>query len=633
MSTPQVAPYGFWRSPITSDRIAGAVIRLGQVALDGGDVYWTELRPAEGGRTVLVRRSADGSVSDRTPAPFNVRTRVHEYGGGAYAVRDGRIVFAHDVDQRLYRQQGDAPPVPITPEGRYRYADLCLDPRRGRLICVREDHTAEGREPTTQLVSVDLDGKSVPAVLVFGADFYSSPRLSPDGAWLAWITWDHPRMPWDGTELWVARVQTDGRLGPAERVAGGPEESVLQPEWSPDGVLYFVSDRTGWWNLYRRGDAAPLVPMEAEFGVPHWIFGQSTYGFPGPERILCAFTRQGTWRLASLDVGTRALSLFDLPYSEIGSVRVAGEQAVFLAASPTAPPSVVALDLRSGRHEVLRQATTVEEELRPYLSVPRAIEFPTEGGLTAHAFYYPPSNPDFAAPEGELPPLLVKSHGGPTSATSSALSLSVQYWTSRGFALLDVNYGGSTGYGRAYRERLKGRWGIVDVDDCVNGAQYVAEQGLADRERMAISGGSAGGFTTLAALAFRDVFRAGASHYGVSDLEALARDTHKFEARYLDSLVGPYPERRDLYQERAPVHAADRISVPVLFLQGAEDRVVPPSQTEVMVDALRARGIPTGYLLFDGEQHGFRRADNIRRALDAELFFYAILLLKSGLRF
>jgi dipeptidyl aminopeptidase/acylaminoacyl peptidase len=633
MNTPQIAPYGFWRSPITSDRIAGAVIRLGQVALDGEDVYWTELRPAEGGRSVLARRSADGSVTDRTPAPFNVRTRVHEYGGGAYVVQDGLLVFAHDADQRLYRQAGEEAPAPITPEGRYRYADLCLDLRRGRLICVREDHTREGQEPVNQLVSVDLKGQTEPAVLASGADFTSTPRLSPDGEWLAWLTWEHPRMPWDGTELWVAKVAADGRLARAERVAGGPEEAVLQPEWSPDGLLHFVSDRSGWWNLYRRGDAEPLVAMDAEFGGPHWIFGQSTYGFAGTKRIVCAFAQHGTWRLASLDLGSRALTLFDLPYSEISSVRVAGGRAAFLAASPTDPPSVVTLDLETGRHEVLRQATTIEAELRPYLSVPRAIEFPTEGGLTAHALYYPPHNPDFAAPEGERPPLLVKCHGGPTSATSSALSLSVQYWTSRGFALLDVNYGGSTGYGRAYRERLKGQWGVVDVDDCVNGARYLAEQGLVDRERMAISGGSAGGYTTLAALAFRDVFSAGASYYGVSDLEALARDTHKFEARYLDSLVGPYPERQDLYRERSPLHAADRIAVPVLFLQGAEDRVVPPSQTEPMVEALRARGIPAGYLLFEGEQHGFRRADNIRRALDAELYFYAILLVRTGLRF
>lgn len=635
MSQPQIAPYGFWKSPITSEWIASAVVRLLQIAVDGEDLYWLEGRPTEGGRSVLVRQTPDEQTADVTPPSFNVRTRVHEYGGGAFAVREGVVYFVHDADQRLYHLKCHGEPVPITPEGPWRYADPCIDPARGRLICVREDHSHPEREPVNTLVSVSLYGLGEPTVLVSGADFYSTPRLSPDGAWLAWLSWDHPRMPWDGTELWVAPVNADGSLGVPERVAGGPQESIFQPEWSLDGLLYFVSDRTGWWNLYRRGPSGveALAPMEAEFGLPQWVFGLSTYAFASERQLVCAFTRRGTWQLATLDLATRALLPLELPFTEIGSVRATSRWAAFLAGSPTQPTSVVRLDLTSGRHKIVRSSAGIGEELRPYLTRPESIEFPTENNLTAHALFYPPHNPDFVAPATEAPPLIVKSHGGPTSAAGSALSLSIQYWTSRGFGVLDVNYGGSTGYGRAYRERLNGQWGIVDVDDCVNGARYLAAQGRADGERMAISGGSAGGYTTLCALAFRDVFRAGASFYGVSDLEALVKETHKFESCYLDTLVGPYPECRDRYRERSPLHAAACLSVPVIFFQGAEDRVVPPSQTEPMVEALRAKGIPVGYFLFDGEQHGFRRAANIQRALDAELYFYAILLLRTGLRF
>ncbi|HIC94777.1 MAG TPA: S9 family peptidase, partial [Anaerolineae bacterium] len=444
------------------------------------------------------------------------------------------------------------------------------------------------------------------------------------GTRLAWLTWNHPNMPWDGTELWVAKLRADGSLGRAGRVAGGPRESIFQPEWSPDGILHFVSDRTGWWNLYRwrDGRVEPLTEMEAEFGRPQWVFGMSTYAFESAGRIICAYTRQGTWHLASLDTATRRLEPIETPYTEIAYVRAAPGRAVFLAGSPTEPASIVQLDLATGRIEVLRRSS--ETAIDPgYLSSPQAIEFPTEGGLTAYAFFYPPRNRDYVAPPDERPPLLVMSHGGPTSAASTTLNLEIQYWTSRGIAVLDVNYGGSTGYGRAYRERLEGRWGIVDVDDCVNGARYLVERGLVDGQRLAIRGGSAGGYTTLCALTFRDVFKAGASYFGVSDLEALTKETHKFESHYLDRLVGPYPERRDLYRDRSPIHFAHRLSCPVIFFQGLEDKVVPPSQAELMVQALRAKGLPVAYVTFEGEQHGLRRAESIKRALDAELYFYA----------
>jgi dipeptidyl aminopeptidase/acylaminoacyl peptidase len=624
MAEPEVVPYGSWKSPITSDLIVSETINLGWIALDGEDVYWVEARPTEGGRYVIVRRTPDGRMADVTPPPFNARTRVHEYGGGAFAVADGTVYFSNFADQRVYRQDPDAEPRPITPAADLRYADGAMDHRRGRMICVREDHTDPEREAVNAIVSLDLEGNDGGRVLVSGNDFYSSPRLSPDGSRLAWLTWNHPNMPWDGTELWVGELRGDGSLGRTERVAGGEHESIFQPEWSPDGVLHFVSDRTGWWNLYRwrNEQVEQLVEMEAEFGLPQWVFGSSPYAFESAGRIICAYTQQGTWHLASLDTATGKLELIETPYSEIEYVRAARGRVVFLAGSPTEPASVVQLDLATRQLKVLRRSSEIAMDAG-YLSLPQEIEFPTEQGLTAHAFFYAPQNRDYVAPSDKRPPLLVFIHGGPTGATSSTLSLAIQYWTSRGIAVLDVNYGGSTGYGRAYRQRLEGQWGVVDVDDCVNGARYLVERGTVDGNRLAIRGGSAGGYTTLSVLTFRDVFKAGASYYGVSDLEALTKETHKFESRYLDRLVGPYPERRDLYRERSPIHFTHRLSCPMILFQGLEDKVVPPDQAKTMFEAVRAKGLPVAYLPFEGEQHGFRRAENIKRALDAELYFYS----------
>jgi dipeptidyl aminopeptidase/acylaminoacyl peptidase len=632
MAIPVTAPYGSWKSPITSRLIASGTIGLAQAEVDGDDVYWIEMRPAEGGRCVVVRRTSDGRTLDVTPAPFNARTRVHEYGGGAFAVADGTVYFSNFDDQRLYRQEPSARPTPITPEADLRYADGVIDRRRGRLICVREDHRRAGHQAVNTIVGVDVAGVHEGDILVAGNDFYSSPRLSPDGSRLAWLTWNHPNMPWDGTELWVGELEDDDSISRAKPVAGGLDESIFQPEWSPDGVLHFVSDRSGWWNLYRWRDerVEPLLEMEAEFGRPQWVFGMSTYAFESAGRIVCAVGQRGAWQLVSLEAASGAWQPFDFaqdrpieaPYTEIVGLRATPGRVVFLAGSPTQGMSVVQVDVSSSRGEVLRSSSDAVVDAR-YLSMAEPIEFPTEQGLTAHALFYPPRNADHIAPSGERPPLLVKSHGGPTAAASSALNLGIQYWTSRGIAVLDVNYGGSTGYGRAYRKRLEGQWGIVDVDDCVNGARYLVERGDVDGERLAIAGGSAGGYTTLCALTFRDVFRAGASHFGVSDLEALENETHKFESRYSDRLVGPYPERADLYRERSPINYTDRLSCPVIFFQGLEDKVVLPNQAERMVEALRAKGVPVAYLAFEGEQHGFRRAENISRVLDAELYFYS----------
>ena len=621
MSERNVASYGSWRSPISSDRIVRGVVGLSQVRLDGDDIYWMESRPGEGGRNVVVLRTSDGRTEDVTPQPFNARSRVHEYGGGDFAVDDGTVYFSNFADQRIYRSTPGGEPEPLTPETGRRFADMVVDKVRNRLISVREDHAEH--EPVNEIVGVDLE-TGEENLLVSGNDFYSSPRLSPDGGRLAWLTWNHPNMPWDGTELWICDLGTDGTPENVEQVAGGEQASIFQPEWSPDGTLHFVSDRTGWWNLYREGRVEPLCEMEAEFGLPQWNFGMSTYAFVSPGRIVCSYAERGRSHLAVLDTEKAELEPVETPFSSIAYVRAseATGSVVFRGSSPTEPASIVRLDLSTGRHEVLRRSGDLEID-PGYLSVPEPVEFPTENGLTAHAFFYPPKNRDYTAPEGELPPLLVMSHGGPTAAATPSLEPGIQYWTSRGIAVLDVNYGGSSGYGREYRRRLDGMWGVVDVDDCANGASYMAERGLVDGGRLMITGGSAGGYTTLCALAFSDTFAAGASHFGVSDVEALARETHKFESRYLRRLIGPHPERADLYRERSPIHSADRLSCPVIFFQGLEDEVVPPNQAETMFAALKEKGLPVSYLPFEGEQHGFRHAGNIRRALDGELYFYS----------
>jgi dipeptidyl aminopeptidase/acylaminoacyl peptidase len=624
MAQPKIAPYGSWKSPITSDLIVSETVALGQVERDGDDIYWGEGRPAEGGRVVVVRRTPDGKTADITPAGFNVRSRVHEYGGGAFLVADGTVYFSNFDDNRLYRQDPGAAPRPITPEGALRYADMELDQRRGRLICVREDHREAGREAINTLVSVDLNGNRESQVLISGNDFYSTPRLSRDGTRLCWLTWNHPNLPWDGTELWVAPIEEDGTVGAGELVAGGAEESIFQPTWSPGGVLHFVAEPTGWWNLYRWRDRRiePLHEMQAEFGLPQWVFGLATFDFAAPEQIVCTYHAEGVTHLALLDSATGAFEPIETPYSSISSPRVAPGRVAFVGGSPSEPLSVVQLDLVTRRVEVLRRSSNVA--LDPaYLSTPQPIEFPTENGLTAHAFFYPPRNPDQIGPANQRPPLVVHVHGGPTGATTDELSLGVQYFTSRGIAVLDVNYGGSTGYGRAYRQRLNGQWGVVDVDDCVNGARYLVQRGEVDGRRLAIEGGSAGGYTTLCALTFRDDFKAGASYFGIGDLEVFAGDTHKFESRYLDRLVGPYPEQKDRYHERSPIHFTNQLECPVILFQGLDDKVVPPNQAELMVEELRAKGLPVAYVAFEGEGHGFRRAATIKRTLEAELYFYS----------
>jgi dipeptidyl aminopeptidase/acylaminoacyl peptidase len=624
MPDQKAAPYGSWKSPITSELAALPKYLLSEVAVSAGQIYWRELRPEEQGRSTIMKQTADRRIMEITPPPFNSRTTVHEYGGGSFAVADDTVCFSNFSDQRVYKLKPGMEPQPITPKVNMRYADGVIDRHRGRMICVREDHTQSDQNATNIITSLNLNEEDSGKVLVSGNDFYSSPRLSPDGSRLAWITWNHPNMPWDGTELWVADLDTDGSLRRSQLVAGGFDESIVQPEWSPDGILHFVSDRTGWWNLYRwRGSQVePLHEMRAEFGRPHWIFGRCTYAWASAELIICSYTTKGTWNLAELDTASLEFKPVENPYSDIWHLRAEAGRAAFVAGSPTTPEEIVEYDVAARQFNIVysSRSTTIDHE---FVSAPQAIEFPTTNDLKAHAFFYAPRNRDFKAPQGERPPLIVISHGGPTSATDSTLRPTVQFWTTRGFAVVDVNYGGSTGYGREYRQRLYAQWGVVDVDDCVNAAKYLVKAGLVDVQRLAIQGGSAGGYTTLCALAFRDVFKAGASYYGVTDLEALDKETHKFESRYNVKLIGPYPERRDLYWERSPIHFTDRISCPMIIFQGLQDKIVTPSQAELMVQALRAKRLPYAYLLFEDEGHVFKRKENIKRALEAELYFYS----------
>ena len=614
------APYGTWPSPVTTELVTTGTASLAAPRLDGDTLYWLESRPDQGGRVDLLRRPVDGATEAVTSAPFNVRSRVHEYGGGAYAVRDGVVVFSDFADNRLYRVR-DGRTTPLTPASDHRYADLRVHPDRDLVLAVREDHSGVG-EPVTTIVGLELGGEGVGTVLCAGADFYSDPELSDTGV-LAWTEWNHPAMPWDATLIRRGRL-VDGALVDVVDVAGGAHESAVHPRWAPGGELIFVSDRTDWWNLYaeRDGVTSPLWPDAAEFATPQWVFGEHPYVVLDSSRLLVSRVGAGVSSIELLDRSSQTLRPI-LPSGLYGPLTAADGLAAALIEDPDRPARLALVDLTTETWTDLRHAG--ERTLSPdWVSVPRAVSWPStldDVPGEVHGWYYPPTNPGHTAPEGELPPLITISHGGPTSFSDTGFAVSLQYWTSRGFAILDVNYRGSTGYGRPYRDALRGTWGIVDVADCAGGAAALADQGLADPRRLIVRGGSAGGYTTLQALTTTDTFTAGISFYGVADLEALARDTHKFEARYLDGLIGPYPEAIETYHERSPIHHVDRLSVPLLLLQGSDDAVVPPNQAETMAAAVRAKGLPVAMIIFAGEGHGFRRADSIRAALEAQLFF------------
>lgn len=623
MPDKRLAPYGSWASPITPETLLKGTVQMRNqmIRWDGADLYWSELRPFEGGRIVICRRGSDGAIADVTPEGFNARSRVHEYGGGHYAVKDGTVYFTNYTDQRLYRQDPGAAPRPITADGDIRHADMAIDTRRGRVVAVREDHT-HGGEAVNTLVSIDGDGQREPITVASGNDFYSSPKLSHDGARIAWQTWNHPNMPWDSSEIWIGELDADGNVTSKRKIAGSPHESALAPEWSPLGELYFISDESDWWNLYRsRGDHdEPVCRRAAEFAAPQWVFGQRWYAFNGEDEIVCLFADNSGYKLGRLDLNSGRLDQVDLFYTTLANVQVSGGKAAMYASSATLSERVLVVDLESGGEQVVRTANSARIEAG-YFSVPKPIEFPTEGGKTAHGFFYAPRNMEFEAPVGEKPPLIVHVHGGPTGSAGPNYPFEFQYWTSRGLAFVDVNYGGSAGYGRAYRQRLKGQWGVVDVDDCINAARFLADKGLVDPDRISITGGSAGGFTVLLSLTKHDFYDAGASHYGIGNLELFDDSTHKFESRYDAWCIGPYPERRDLYYDRSAINFADNLNCPVVLFQGLEDKIVPPSQAETFVEVCKEKKLPYAYLAFEGEQHGWRKDSTIKRILEGELYF------------
>ena len=618
-SVAEIRPYGSWASPVTAASLAEGAIGVAELRVSSGGLWWLETRPAEGGRLVAMIHDPSGGVRQLTPEGFNVRTRVHEYGGGAYVAAPDGLWFSNFPDQKLYRQFGEAAPQPMTPQG-YRWADGVPAPGGG-LIAVREDHTdpANVKNAIVRLPAAGGAGE----VLWGESDFVAYPRVSPDGARLCWIAWDFPAMPWDATRLYVADLTAAG-LANIRQLAGGAAISAIDPQWGAGGALTWLSDETGWWNLYddRDGAARAIKPAEHEFGGPLWQLGQSNYAAVGGDRILAAVGEPGGDKLWLIDRVGGATTKLDLPFVVFGALQAVDATHVAMLAGVAAETgAVIVVDVASGAFELIRRPSP-STLAPPCVAKAEAISFASAKGRTAHALYYAPTNADFAAPAGEKPPLIVQAHGGPTGAASASFSLGIQYWTTRGFAVIDVDYGGSTGYGRAYRQLLQGEWGVVDVEDVIAAARHLAAAGKVDPRRIAIHGGSAGGFTVLAALAQSDVFSAGGDFYGVADLEALARDTHKFESRYLDGLIGPWPAAKALYDARSPINHLDRFVAPLLILQGSEDPIVPPNQAYMIRDALKKKGVAVAMIEFAGEGHGFRRAENIIRAKEAELDFY-----------
>ncbi len=634
MQPPSIAPYGTWKSEIRATHVAqvgmGSILPVTELRVHGENIYWIERKPDQGGRQVIAR--TDGRMPPETliPEGFNARTMVHEYGGGSYCAFENVLFFSNFEDQRLYRLISGSDPIAITPDsGRprsLRYADSTVSRDGKWIIAVRERHASQ-TEVINELVAIPSDGNSEPHVLSSGRDFYSSPKISPDGKSMAWLCWDHPQMPWNGTEIWVGKICVNFELQAPKRVSGGPSTSIFQPEWDPAGTLHFISDDSGWWDLYKvvDGNVQVVLQREVDLGYPQWIFALSRYTFLPGEWIAVIYSSDGLDKLALVKTDATEFQTLDLPFQSFSPPFLRCDEKAnlwLIAGSEYETPSVIRIDPRTQQFEIVKYGSKVK--IPPeQISTPRSIEFPTVDGNQAHAFFYEPTNPGFQGPEGELPPLIVKSHGGPTSAARAHLQLEIQYWTSRGFALVDVNYGGSTGFGREFRERLEGAWGEVDTNDCIKVAQFLVEQGLVDGQRLIIRGGSAGGFTTLSALTFHDVFSAGASYYGVPDLEALALNTHKFESHYLDRLIGALPEAKDLYFNRSPIHFTERLSCPMILLQGLEDKVVPLAQAETMIEALERKNLPYSYVVFENEGHGFRRQENVIHSLEAELSFYA----------
>lgn len=615
-------PFGAFPSPLSPELVAASGLRLSFPGVFARARHWIEGRPSHGGKSVLVRDDGHTRV-DLTPPDFDVRTKVHEYGGRPYAVSQrGEVVVSSGADGNLYLVEGGVPRA-LTATTQHRFAEMSFDEPRRRLIAVAEIARG-GAHPDAEIVAVDLATGRV-STLLHGRDFYASPSLSPDGTRLTYLAWDHPHMPWDAAEAWLVELGADGRCGTPRRVAGGEGGAAYQPTFAPDGVLHVSVEVDDRFRLHRLGEAGleRLPAAEVDVFQPLWLLGTEAYGFAG-RRIVAAGLADGLSRLLVLEPGAAAPSVLDDTLGHVGQVAVHGDEVLVIRGWAGRDATLLSYDLATGARTVLvaPPAALDPEEIR----APEAVRFPTTHGEVAHGFFYAPHLRGFEGPVGERPPLLVTVHGGPTGCAAPTPNLAIQLWTTRGFAVLDVNYRGSTGFGRAYRERLRGQWGVLDVEDCVEGAAAMAREGRVDPARLAIRGGSAGGYTVLRALSLSEVFRAGACHYGISDIEALTRDTHKFESHYDRFLIGPYPERRDLFVERSPIWAPERIRAPVAFFQGTEDKAVPPAQTKALHEALQARGLPSELHLYEGEGHGFRRPETVRHAVEAEVAFHRRVL-------
>lgn len=624
-------PFGSWESPISANEIAAGGTSLQSLSTAGDFVYLIESRPSEMGRQVLLKLTSHGDVSECTPSNFNTRTRVHEYGGGEYWVHDGIVFAVSFSDQRVYRiDDKESDPIAITPKpeiaNSLRYANGTVSSDGLTIYCVQENHLDQ-KQILNQIVSFPSDGKHGPRVIFSGTDFVSSPKISPDGLTLTWLSWDHPNMPWDGTQLHTAQIDTDGTVLNTKLIAGGSDESISQPTWSPDGILHFISDRSGWWNLYsyQNGEIIALYKLDADFAGPDWQFGFSSFDFMSDSSVVCAYHDRNNDVLVRLRRDSSEPEAIVNDYSSISYVSVLEDVIYFIGSSPVIPAEVVAISPSENTVSTLRRSRETTIDIS-YISQAEFIEFDSIEGAKSFGLFYPPRHALNQGLPDERPPLLVMSHGGPTAATSSSYNLAIQYWTTRGIAVVDVNYRGSSGFGRAYRNALRNQWGVIDTADCIAAAKFLERRGDIDGSRMAIRGGSAGGYTTLCALTFHDVFQAGASYYGVADAEVLATDTHKFESRYLDRLMGPYPAAREVYVSRSPIHYADQIRAAVIVFQGLEDQIVPPAQAELMVGGLVRNKLPHAYMTFQGEQHGFRQAANIIKTLESELSFYGQIL-------
>ena len=630
--------FGSWPSKISADQLVAQSLRLAEPRWDGDYLYWLESRPEEKGRNCIVRAKVGGAPKDVLPAPISTRSKANEYGGGCYCVAEGVVYFVAADDQRIYRYDTNLEkpyPEPISREAPFRFADLTFDPHRQRLLAVKENHTKENKEETVSIVSLDALGRDC-FTLVEGADFYSSLSLSPSGQFLAWLSWNHPDMPWTNNRCTVAELNADGTIENYQIIAGSAldptPQSLFQPLWDSKDELYIVSDMDNWWRIYHVDNDAdddqllrPVLsqpPTDGEFATPQWVFGLSTWGFLNDNTIIASYVQNGVGKLCTIDIHRHEWHEIKTHWSQFAAL-VAGDGRAAMIAANYSNAGTLAVWQNDHGEDQWQTIKKINSTLSPNsLSQPEAISF-GPSNEQAYGFYYPPFNGNNIGLKGEKPPLIVLVHGGPTAQASTALNIKIQYWCSRGFAVVDVNYRGSTGFGRNFRLSLDRQWGVSDVADVCHATDYLVSRGLADPERTAIKGSSAGGYTVLAALTFSDTFKAGASLYGIGDLESLVLDTHKFESRYLDHLVGQYPEEIDIYHARSPIHHVQNLNCPVIFFQGDEDKVVPPNQAEAMVAALKEKGLPVAYVLFNGEGHGFRQGDNIVRAIESELYFYS----------